>query len=194
MAYANWLMPKALIESLKGFARDGKMAVVSVFGRGLLGSAALCFLSCGAIAEGWETSTTISPIDDSKIVTASRHAESSFKPRHREPVTPLLVIRCQEGYLDFYIDYDVFLQNGSVTLTSRFDQLEAEDNDWGTSNDKMAALSPWAWHWAEQIIEKGHRRMAVRVTPYRENTITSVFDLTGFEEAVMPALEACGGL
>ena len=135
-------------------------------------------------AKGWEYNSSISPIDDS--VTHVLRLEANEKIEggifgH----TPVLIIRHKENETEVYINISSYLGSESKSVIHRLDDRDPITMTWGVSTDSKAIFYPQ--NDKVFILEmKKAKRLVIRLQPFGESPITSVFNLTGLEEAIKP--------
>lgn len=137
----------------------------------------------------WVVDVETSPIDDSKTVFMSNLATDSSRVGYRD-VRPSVHLRCQEGQLDFYISWNVFIGTDSALVTMRFGKNDAYDESWSISTNNKATFARHP-DIKLRFLEKADTFLA-RVTPYSENPILAEFDIEGLSEAAKPLKQACG--
>jgi len=135
----------------------------------------------------WSINESTDILDDSKTIIASLTATQGTST-FGEPI--VLVLRCKGKELDAFILWESYLDNPRVTM--RADGGTATTSAWNISNTNTTTFYP---NPRSIIIQKliPSARLVVRVTPYNENPITAVFDLTGIDKAGQKILEACEG-
>ena len=98
-------------------------------------------------------------------------------------------MRCQSGKTNFFINWNDYLGSEATVLT-RVGTENAVTSDWSLSTNSQATFRP-----GNTVAFIKHlstvRQLVAQVTPYHENPITAVFDLTGIETAVAPLRETC---
>src|SRR3990172_1720017 len=76
---------------------------------------------------GWTFSRSKSPIDDTETIILTRKADSLINGWPDKSIRPILVMRCQEGKTEVYVNTGMaaLVESGSgVTITVRFDKEE----------------------------------------------------------------------
>lgn len=141
----------------------------------------------------WNIRTSISPLDDSKTVTASLIAVEG-DGTYGEPV--ILGLRCKRdpkkisGTMDSILEWHSYLGSDRPQILIRFDDADPRPQLWHLSADNTVTFAPSGRGFmALQLVDA--ERMVAQVTPYNENPITAVFDLIGVKEAVAQILAAC---
>ena len=137
--------------------------------------------------KSWEVSEDINPLDDSKTVTMALAATEGVNS-HGQP--PVLLIRCKSKETEVFVAWRDYL-GSEAQVTTRIGQLEPKTQRWSMSTDSKATFYPGN---DVQFVRSwiGQPRLVVRVTPYNENPVVAVFDLTSLEEALKPLREVCG--
>lgn len=134
----------------------------------------------------WRTSTDTDPLTDKSVQHASVEAHEG-RGRYGDALT--LHIRCRNGKTEAYVDWSTFLGSDYITVTSRIDKLQAEKSTWSLSTDKKASFMPQAVTTLKKFI--GASSYVVNLTPYSENPITAVFDVSASEEAFKDIRRDC---
>ncbi|MDR0656336.1 MAG: type VI secretion system-associated protein TagO [Treponema sp.] len=126
----------------------------------------------------WAVSINSDPVDDSKIIIFMIYADSGTN-RYGDKVR--LVIRWKNGKNELYINWNDYMgSNPEVTL--RVGQSEAETKEWNISTDNRTTFYPGYSGTAQlELIRKmlDSKTLVTRSTPYSENPITAIFDITG---------------
>lgn len=132
---------------------------------------------------------SVDPLTDKTIVAAFLEADegrSTFGERIA------LFLRCKDGELNLWIKWGNYLGSDRPTVTLRIGAAPAKDERWRLSADKTATFHPFPLRLPrviQQLTAAG--RFVAQVTPYNENPVTAVFDLTGIEEIAPQVLEPC---
>lgn len=141
----------------------------------------------------WMTNTDRDPIDDSAVVTATLIAESG-QAKFGDPVT--LVARCSSNKTELYAIWNEYVGDDSRSVYNEYKNVEVRVGDdparteqWGISTDKQATFANSAVALLKEM--DGKEKLALRMTPYGENPITAIFNLTGFRGAVEPIANEC---
>ena len=130
----------------------------------------------------WLVSEDKSPIDDSPRVILSNY-ESQLS----------LFLRCSEDTTSIYVRADDYLGgDDSISAQLRIGSGKSETVLWRVSTNSRA-FGLWRANHSIPFIKRllDQPTLTVRVTPYRENTITEVFDISGLRENIPPLAEAC---
>jgi len=145
-----------------------------------------------AAGEQWLVKEERSPLDDSRTVHVLTEALRPTVGPLGLPVTPTLRLRCQENETNLFVDWSTFIDNESTTVTYRVDKLPAEKDEWRVSTN-FQAVGLWKGNEAIPFISGlfGHATLVLQITPYGENTQTTLFNIQGIEAAVAPLAEAC---
>lgn len=156
----------------------------------------LAALSLNATAGDWETlawedeitgeKSMVSYIDSARTTTTSLGK-----------VTPRLMVRCikenssdDKNSLRAIINWRTFIDVDSTTADVRFDENPAQTMTVSVSSSHKVISLPKDTE-IFQALRDG-RKLAIRVTPYGENTLTAVFPLEGAAKALQPVFELCG--
>lgn len=138
----------------------------------------------------WHHEETISPIDDSKTVTAYIEADEPVPNQLGMPVYPLLVFRCNKNKTEAYIKWDRFITLHDPKVTTRINKQHAVKRRWTASTDGTGTFAPSGYSFARRLL--GHNgELIVQTMPYASTHITTVFDINGFDEAIQPIRSAC---
>lgn len=133
----------------------------------------------------FENSDPITDEDDSYLTLSEDATEYS---------SASLFFGCNDGALSSYVDPSGFLGIGeAVSVTYRFDSQEPSTlMRWNPSTGGDAAFVPEETlsEWVKQI--RSGKKLAVRMTGYSDEELTSVFDLTGSTKALdrLPCVSA----
>lgn len=134
----------------------------------------------------WQVGSQTNPIDDSTTVTLILQAESGMG-RYGDPVA--MVIRCRSGKTDMYINWRSYMADGT-RVTARIGDARAETETWSTSSSNEATFKPSPIPFVRRMMATSS--FVAQATPYGENAITAIFDISGLEEAIQPLREVCG--
>jgi type VI secretion system protein VasI len=134
----------------------------------------------------WITSTDTDPLTDKPIYFAQLDAIEG-KGRFGDKIT--LTIRCKNRKTEAYIDWATFLGTDEINVTSRVDKSSAAKNSWSISTNNKATFMPQAAMSLKKFVNS--TGFVVNLTPYNENPITAVFDITGAEEAFSEIRQEC---
>lgn len=138
-----------------------------------------------AAAGKWSVKVDTNPLDDSKTATLIL-ASSSGTSRMGLPIG--LVVRCKSNEIEMYLNWNEYLGN-KASVTSRFGDKPASTAYWEMSSDSQGTFSPApAVHIREML---GVDRLVAQITPYNENPITAVFNLSGMRDSIKPLRDAC---
>lgn len=146
-------------------------------------------VSANESSGSWRSTTSTSPVDDSKTVLLLVDADEPIPSRYGM-VRPTLMVRCRQNRTTIFINWDTYLGIDSTSLLTRIDKEKARTRSWTISTNNKAAFYP-----ANDIgfIKSlyGHRKLLAQVTPYGENPVMSTFDITGLKQAIKPLRKAC---
>lgn len=134
----------------------------------------------------WITSIDTNPLDDSKTITLLLQADEGTS-KYGDSVS--LVIRCSSNGMDVYINWNDYL-GSEASVTSRIGSKKAKTKKWTLSTTKKATFYPAndVSFLREMLSEK---TFVAQVTPYNENPVMAVFDISGLSEAIIPLKETC---
>jgi len=145
-----------------------------------------------AVADNWLVQQEISPLDDSTNVFLWTEALETIPDRFGQPMTPTLLIRCQENTTSVAINWEMYLGIGESQIIYRIDRLPAETQEWRLSTNREA-IGLWNGSSAIPFINRLFDRemLLARITPYGESPVTAVFRIGGLKAAAAPLMEAC---
>ena len=136
---------------------------------------------------GWQVSTQKNPLDDTRTVFLSLSATTG-QSQFGDAVW--LIVRCQSGKIDAFINWSSYLGLEQTPVTTRLGTGEAKTQKWSLSTDNKATFYPGDdAAFLEQLLTSD--RFVAQTTPYGESPITAVFELTGLSAAVKPLREVC---
>ena len=136
---------------------------------------------------GWQVSTQKNPLDDTRTVFLSLSATTG-QSRFGDAVW--LVVRCQSGKINAFINWNSYLGLKDTPVTTRLGTGEVKTRDWSLSTDHKATFYPGDdAAFLEQLLTSD--RFVAQTTPYAESPITAVFELAGLSAAVKPLREVC---
>jgi len=136
---------------------------------------------------GWQVSTQKNPLDDTRTVFLSLSATTG-QSRFGDAVW--LVVRCQSGKINAFINWNSYLGLEQTPVITRLGAGEAKNQKWPLSTDNKATFYPGdAAAFLEQLLAAD--RFVAQTTPYSESPITAVFDVAGLSAAVKPLREVC---
>lgn len=138
-------------------------------------------------AGDWFVQSQKNPIDDSQTTFLALEAEQGSS-RWGEPVA--LVIRCKSNKTEMWINWQDYLGNSRVMVTTRIGDQEAETKPWSLSTDNQSSFylrSPIAF--IKRMMSTNS--FVAQTTPYNENPVTAVFSTSGLESAIEPLRKNC---
>lgn len=136
----------------------------------------------------WIITTQKNPMDDSTTVIASVFSSSGHSHLLNEPI--IVNIRCQSGKVDLFINWHDYL-GSEPFVTTRVGDKKAETRRWRLSTNSQSTFYPGVdVDFIEQFKETSS--FVARVTPYNENPVTAVFDISGAEHTVTMIRNECG--
>jgi type VI secretion system protein VasI len=145
-------------------------------------------IDTGFVGE-WNVSVSTNPIDDTTNVQLLLQADSA-RSILGEPVR--IVIRCRSGDTNLFIQWHAYLGDRANVL-SRVGSEQAQTQTWSISTDLQSTFYPGpesaVIDFVKELIEVD--RFVAQVTPYNENPVTAIFDLTGLRNAISPLRETC---
>jgi len=138
-------------------------------------------------AGAWQVSTQKNPLDDTRTVILSLSATTG-QSQFGDAIW--LVVRCQSGQINAFINWSSYLGLEQTPVTTRLGTGEAKTQKWLLSTDNKATFYPGDdAAFLEQLLAAD--RFVAQTTPYNESPITAVFELAGLSAAVKPLREVC---
>lgn len=142
----------------------------------------------------WHIRAESNPIDDTQTVTLSLTAESGTS-RSGDPVT--FIGRCKSNKTEAYVYWGDFLGNDSKDVYSKWKRVtvrvgagEARKERWGLSTDRNATFVPgWAGNLLKELLNED--RLVLQTTPYGENPVTAIFDVSGLRGPLKNLAKTC---
>jgi type VI secretion system protein VasI len=142
--------------------------------------------------DSWTVETETNPIDDSKTVYAINIATEG-RGKFGEPI--MLYLRCQSGEIESFIAWNDYLGLDSTEVTYRVGTSEAKTSTWNVSTDNTATFLPGPKFEIKQFISdlasSDNGRFVAQVTPYNENTVTAIFEVSGLTGILPQLYEPC---
>ena len=140
----------------------------------------------------WSIRIDTNPIDDSKTVVLSNIAEEG-QARFGAPIA--LVLRCQSDEIDAYIVWNDYLGLDTTRVTYRIGTADAKTDTWYLSTDNEATFFSQNEALDRQFINDlaaaDNGQLVAQVTPYSENPVTAVFNISGLTELLPQLFEPC---
>ncbi|TKZ19310.1 hypothetical protein FAP39_11995 [Shimia litoralis] len=142
----------------------------------------------------WRLTTETSRLDDSQNVFLQLTSEDSIRGRFSGAGPMVLHIMCRENTTDFSIYFNGLhmsdYQYGTVTY--RLDKTPARKKKMVESTSHQH-LGLWGGRSSIPFLKAmlGHSEMLVEATPYGENSVIASFDISGFDEAILPVRDSC---
>lgn len=133
----------------------------------------------------WLVTTEANPVDDTQTAIAILTADSGTN-KWGKSIT--FVARCKSNQTEAYINWDDFLGHDASVLT-RIGSEKAKTNNWDLSSDYKSTFSRQPVQFLKGMLKSN--KLLAQITPYNDNPITAVFDITGFDAAVKPLRELC---
>jgi len=150
-------------------------------------------------ADKWRVSDDHSPMDDSKTVVLSLDSDNTIDGP-LGPKQPTLLIRCQEGKTQVYVDTGMAAsveedQEGgplySHTVRIRLDQSDAITEHWHESTSHDALFSDGdAIAFTKQLADA--QTLTFEFTPFDANPAITRFELRGLSEHLPELGSSCG--
>jgi hypothetical protein len=142
-----------------------------------------------AAAGNWTLKEDTDPLDDSPVVILSNEASSG---RVSLGDAPTLLLRCQKGRSEAYINWGTYLgSDGTIAVSYRIGSAPQQRSRWGMSTSNRATFFPGRdIDFIKSLVEAD--RLVAQVTPYSESPVTAIFDLAGIQDHIGKLREACG--
>lgn len=121
-------------------------------------------------------------------VTALRGLNSGIGGRW-----PALFVRCEDGDLQMWVHWDIFISTENQQLDMRVDRKTAWSVEGAISTSHQATATEFSQDELVLVFDEMRSGKVIRfgVTPYGENPVVAAFSLSGFTKAIAPVLEAC---
>lgn len=143
----------------------------------------------------WEGFESVNSLDDSSLVHRLLTATKGRAEQGRASL-PELSIRCKSNTTEAYINFDTFLGwdtsygTGNLSrITYRFDDDKAVSESWQNSTNNESLFAKSAIPFARRLATA--ERLIVRVIPYGENPVETVFHTKGSWAAVNSVAKTC---
>ena len=134
----------------------------------------------------WRATERTNPLDDSRTAILTLEAADA---RSILNDAPLLVLRCQSGKTEAYINWDDYL-GSTAMVTIRFGDTAAVTSEWLISSNNESTFPRQGGEWfAKRLLRVD--RLVAQVTPYNANPVTAVFDVRGLDFAIPTLRETC---
>jgi type VI secretion system protein VasI len=142
----------------------------------------------GPGGELWTVEFRVDPLTD---VRSARAVLPALEGKGVDDVPVQFILECQEGRTTVLLDWAQTVGDGN-TIVLRLDGDEPQNTFWDMARNRTTARyrsdgAPLARAIAPR------RRMVARVTPSGREPVTTIFELTGMPEALLPVQEACSG-
>ncbi|EEY3892971.1 TPA: type VI secretion protein [Escherichia coli] len=139
----------------------------------------------------WKVDIQTSLIDDSKNVVIFVNGNDSFKSWFEDNITPTLYIACRENKTELSIDWYVHLGlQSEITMTHRIDKQKAINREWYIATNTRAVFYSGDVIDFIRKLQNGNQLFA-QVTPYREDPVSTTFNLNGLSDVIKPLQESC---
>lgn len=130
----------------------------------------------------WQVSVKTNPLDDTTTVTLVLLADSGTSTWGDRVA---LVLRCKSNKTEAYINWHDYL-GSEARVTWRVGGDDAITRKWSLSTNSEATFYPDSdITFIQQLLDAD--RLVAQVTPYAENPVTAIFDLTGLTNAMPPS-------
>jgi type VI secretion system protein VasI len=143
--------------------------------------------STSTMAKGsWKTSSKTDPLTDKTIHFARVEAQEG---RGRNGDVVSLQVRCQDGTTEAYINWNSYLGMDQISVVSRIEKAQPVKSTWFISTDRKASFMPQPVTTLKKFIDAN--TYIVNLTPYGENPVTAIFDISNADEAFKDIRKAC---
>jgi type VI secretion system VasI family protein len=133
----------------------------------------------------WIVSDETNPIDDSSTVKLILPATSGKSKWNKDIY---LVARCKSNKTDLYIGWNDYLGSEAYVLT-RVGNKKAITTEWSLSTNSQATFHTKAISFIKSMSKES--KLIAQITPYNENPVTAIFDISGLNNALKPLRETC---
>lgn len=133
----------------------------------------------------WSIQTETNPVDDSKTVFIYLKADSG-KGKYGDDI--LFVARCKSNKTEAYINWESYLGRETTVLT-RIGDSKANSETWSISSDNKSSFKKNPIAFLKSMLEA--KKLVAQTTPYNENPITAIFNISGIANAIKPLREEC---
>lgn len=135
----------------------------------------------------WYVTVDEDPMDDSKRIIFMLTADEGVNAFGESIV---LVLRYNAGKTEIFINWDTYL-GSEAFVTIRVGKKDPETYKWPISTSSEATFYPRdGLLLVRELLEAD--QFVARVTPYGDNPITAVFDVSGLKDAAKPYRETLG--
>lgn len=117
---------------------------------------------------------------------------TDIRSRFNRSVTPTLWVRCHEKTTSVLVTWGVFLGSDETRVEWRIDESGRKTGSWRISSDHEAS-GLWSGAGAIPFIRTllARETLAMRVIPYGEAPVETVFPIAGLQEKVGEVMSAC---
>lgn len=140
----------------------------------------------------WVMDSDSDPIDDSKNVYMGLTSISG-KDKWGKRIN--FLVRCKNNQTDVIISWGYRLtgfdlnSNANYDVTERIGKQKAVTTSWSLSTDEDSTFHRSPIPFLKKMMTAN--KLAAKVEPYRNPSITAVWDTSGMKEAIKPLREAC---
>jgi type VI secretion system protein VasI len=138
-----------------------------------------------SVQGNWIVTTDTNPIDDSKTVVAYLKARSG----ENSSQVPTLVLRCMSNKTESMIEWNDFLSTEYQYVTTRVGSKKAVTEPWSLSTDKTSTFHTEPIAFIRSMLKES--RLLAQTTPYNENPVTAIFDISGIDNALTEVRKTC---
>ncbi|HEV7321513.1 MAG TPA: type VI secretion system-associated protein TagO [Ensifer sp.] len=145
--------------------------------------------SLSSAASLWEVQEEVSPVDDSKVVTAALMPAKSTSTGF-DNASAYLLMSCREQTTSFIISTEMFMSGEEPTVTTRIGGAPAVTGKWSRSTN-YKAVGLWSGKEAIPFIKslKDNERLFIRLQD--KDRVDAEFDLANVSEVVEKIKAAC---
>lgn len=137
----------------------------------------------------WKVTFEKSPLTDDQNVYLSLTSTDYITNRMGKPFRPSIVIRCMEGKLEAYADFNSELGKDTTSVNTRVGNGEVVAERWRLSGDMMGAFIPNPLVLTKKMINED--TFFLKISPPYSNPLEATFDIRGLFTAIQPLAKAC---
>jgi type VI secretion system protein VasI len=140
----------------------------------------------------WSVATEVSPITDSTDVFLQLRADNTIVTDVFGEAKPTFIVQCVNGKTSAAINWGFIIGGGKTPVTYRVDSQRAVVANVNISDNFRAIVS-----FNEKRLIKflklllGKKKLAVQVNALSQGPVTTIFDVSDFDKAVVPLRQSC---
>jgi type VI secretion system protein VasI len=142
----------------------------------------------------WNIYTETNAIDDTTTVTLATTSLDALST-YGDPIR--LLLRCQSGEVDAFIQWEDYLGLDETSVTYRVGTSSAKTDEWIISTNNKSTFFSRSENanrqFAEKLLNSDNGQFIAQVTPYGENPQVATFDISGLSFFIDALFEPCGG-